>query len=231
MSIESTIILLKEFVTHGIQILPLIICAFSVIIGCGVGNVAYLFLALGIVVLVPITNAILNPSLNWILDFFLSSRPELYKIHPSVDCSVLGMSVGNPPAVWQPSIPSYWWSSVVFFGSYMFLNALQLATREAPANAQANKVQARKAQAGMAMAIILVLTASLLIYRFTQNRECETWIGISLGTVLYSALAYGWFNALKSCSGDALTDMFGIAGRMMPERNTEGAGSICYPVV
>lgn len=230
MTIEATILTLKEFVMHMLRILPIILTVFSLFVGVGVANLSYFFLAIGLVLVVPIVRAITNPVLGALFDAFpgIKAHPEWFKVAPGADCSVLG---GGAETVPTPMIPSYWWASVVFFGMYVLMNAVDMVSIESPANAPADKVQARKAHAGMAVVIILVFTLSLLVFRYTSMGGCETILGAIIGTILYGGLGYLWFTLLKGCTNSNMADLFGIASRIMPQRDAQERGSICYPIV
>ncbi len=226
MTIETTVLALQEFVSHMMRVVPITLSVFSLFIGAGVGNVSYLFLALGLILIVPVVRAVTNPILGALCDALpgIKTHPAWYTIQPGADCNVLS----GPAATSEYMIPSYWWAAVVFFGSYVVMNAVDMATVESPPDSPANRVQARKAHAGMAIVITVVLVAAMLIYRYTGG--CETPVGAILGTLLYGGLGIAWFAALKSCTSSNMADLFGIASRLMPERDAQARGSICYPI-
>ena len=55
-SVEAQVLKFREFITHGIRILPLILAFTSLVLGVGVGNVAFAFIAAGLLLLVPIVS-------------------------------------------------------------------------------------------------------------------------------------------------------------------------------
>ena len=224
MNIEASIAAMRDIITHMMRIMPIVMSVFALFAGAGVANVSYLFLALGLILVVPVVRAVTNPLFGMLFGAIPAINQTLYKIEAGADCSVLGGKATSPEVM----VPSYWWASVVFFGTYILLNAVDMVSFESPATAPANKVQARKAHAGMAIVIVIVLTAAMLIYRWTAG--CETVLGAVIGTVGYSLLGYAWFSLLKVCTNSNMTDLFGIASRLMPERDAQERGSICYPI-
>ncbi len=146
--------------------------------------------------------------------------------HPSSpECGLLtSPTPGGPPI---PSTMSFWTTSMAFFFTYFFLNAKTLFNRPVAANASYEKVQARKVQSVMAIIIAGVLALGLIIYRMKNG--CESPIGLLLGIGGGVGLGYGWFEALKACSGDRLVDLFGIANRIM-SADRLSAPQVCVPV-
>ncbi len=224
MNIEASVAAMRDIITHMMRIMPIVLSVFALLAGASVANLSYFFLALGLILVVPIVRAVTNPLFGTLFGAIPAIKESLYKVEAGADCSVLGGKATVPEVM----IPSYWWASVVFFGTYILGNAIEMVNVESPATAPAAKVQARKAHAGMAIVIVVILTAAMLIYRWTAG--CETVLGAAIGTVLYALLGYWWFALLKTCTNSNMADLFGIASRLMPERDAQQRGSICYPI-
>lgn len=219
---DSTVVKIREFIIHGFRILPIVLGAFAFIIGVGHANMAYFFLAVGIGLIVPIVNMFSNVIFGKLFSFGV---PEaLYKIQAQpAGCSVFGEFANTGDTV------SYWLAALVFFVSYMFINAFNLYNRPAQPNAPESKIEARKTQAAMAMAIILLFGIGMLLYRFVKTK-CETALGIPVALTVFIPLAYYWYKVLVSCSGDRLTDLFGVVNRIMVEPKNAGPGAVCLPM-
>ncbi len=222
MTPDSAVVKIREFIVHGFRILPIVLGSFAFILGVGQGNMAFFFLFLGIALVVPIVNL----AANSIFGMAFSRLPEtLYKIKGAPTpggCAVFGEFAN------KGDITSYWLSTLVFFVTYLFINAYNLYNRPASKSAPAHKVDARETQAAMAMAIILIFGIGMLLYRFLAT-GCETPLGLPVALVVFIPAAYYWYNVLVSCSGDRLTDLFGVVNRIMAEPANARAGAVCMP--
>ncbi len=222
-SSESFIIKAREFMIHGFRILPIVLASFAFIMGVGQGNMAFFFLFLGLGVVVPIANMIANSAFGLIFGSFLSEN--LYKIQGTGEgCSVFGSFANSGDTI------SIWLASIVFFITYFFRNAYSLYNRPAQKGSPEYKIEARKTQALMAMAMILLFGVGMLLYRFFMATGCETPLGIPLALGVFIPIAYFWYELLVSCSGDRLTDLFGVANRIMVEPANASPGAVCLPV-
>lgn len=220
---DSTIVKIREFIIHGFRILPIVLGSFAFIIGVGHANMAYFFLSVGIALIVPIVNMISNGIFGKIFSYGVPEALYKIKAQPASGCSVFGEFANTGDTV------SYWLAALVFFVSYMFINAFNLYNRPAQPNAPENKVDARKTQAAMAMAIILLFGIGMLLYRFFTT-TCETVLGLPVSFAVFIPLAYYWYSLLVSCSGDRLTDLFGVVNRIMVEPKNSGPGAVCLPI-
>ena len=220
---DSTVVKIREFIIHGFRILPIVLGSFAFIIGVGHANMAYFFLFVGIALIVPIVNMFSNQLFGWLFSLGVPEALYVIKASPTGGCSVFGEFANTGDTV------SYWLAALVFFVSYMFINAYNLYNRPAQLNAPENKVDARKTQAAMAMAIILLFGIGMLLYRFFTTTTCETVLGLPTAFAVFVPLSYYWYKLLVSCSGDRLTDLFGVVNRIMVEPSA-GAGAVCLPI-
>jgi hypothetical protein len=79
------------------------------------------------------------------------------------------------------------------------------------------------------MAILVMFGIGMVLYRFFKT-NCETPLGMPVALVVFVPVAYYWYKVLVSCSGDRLTDLFGVVNRIMVEPKNAGAGAVCMPV-
>ncbi len=223
-SIEANVVKFSEFLTHGIRILPLILGFTALVFGVGVGNIAFAFIAAGIFLLVPIVSLLGDGIFTWLFRR-ISAIPAAWYQHPSSpECGLLGSPA---PGSMMNSTMSYWTTAVAFFFSYFIFNAITLFERPAAKTASYEKVQARKVQSAMAIVVAGVIFLLLIGYR--MKVRCESPLGLLLGVAGGGALGYGWFEWLKTCSGDRLVDLFGIANRIM-SADRSSAPQVCVPV-
>lgn len=224
-NVEAQVLKFREFLTHGIRILPLIIGFTSLVYGVGVGNIAFAFIAAGIFLLVPLVALLGDVVFTTLLGLIPGIPTSWYSYVSSPECSVITTPSASSQLI--PSTMSYWTTSIAFFFTYFILNAVTLFNRPVSKTASYEKVQARKVQSAMAIVIAGVIALGLILYRL-QNR-CDSPIGLFFGIAGGAGLGYGWFEALKACSGDRLVDLFGIANRIL-SADRMSAPQVCVPV-
>jgi hypothetical protein len=108
------------------------------------------------------------------------------------------------------------------------MNEYNLYNRDAAPGEPADKIKARKAQTAMGMALILILGIALILIRLFSS-TCETVLGTII-SLLFIPLGIAWFNLLKECSADRLTDLFGIVSQIVPSTasGSQRKKQICY---
>jgi hypothetical protein len=210
----------KEIIQATYRQLPLFLISTLFILGILETNVAYLFLIIGCFMFFTST---------WISQAVLSTiisslkSPTLDKLFMSpnggmIGCSILGGS-GRSAAIAGGNTlvsPSYYIGFLGFFFTYIFMNAYELYARPAPSGANQEKVSNRQYQAGMSMFICVLLFLLFTFIRIFRFGSCERPLGGLLGLGIGMPLAYGWYKLLRTCGGNALSDMFGIIGRLVP---------------
>jgi hypothetical protein len=135
-------------------------------------------------------------------------------------------------------VSSPWVAMVTFFIGYIFTNASQLYSRESvdteiKVTDQAgsdidSKVANRKAQAIIAM--ISTIVFALIVLGFRYYSGCETVTGMILTTSIFTSMGVGWYKALSSVGQDRLSDLFGIANRLLPPSAISNAPIACVPM-
>jgi hypothetical protein len=224
----SGVIKAKELIHATFRQFPLFLMSTLFILGLMETNIAYLFLLIGSFLLISST---------WLLQalfsFIVGKVPKIANWFMSHNgsmqgCSILGGS-GRAAAIAGGSgivAPSYYIGFISFFFTYVFMNALALYQRQ-PATIETEsakeKIDNRKYQAGMAMFLCVVFFLLFLAIRLFSFGGCELPVNKMAGGILIllnmtgaSWLAVGWYNMLQYCGGDALSDLFGIIGRLVP---------------
>lgn len=215
-SFYEFVVTLKDFLHVGFLKFPLIITGTLFVLGLVTVNTAYLWVTMG---------AIVTAAAVWILQLIfnviLSKKPDwasVFTVLPNEFCSIL--TVGKQTG--QVNVtPSYWYSLVIFFATYLFMNALKIYNRPpgSQSTAEPDTLNNRQFQASMCMGLIVLLTFILAYLRFNYASSCETILGfvLSLGAI---GIGVGWFNMLSDCGEDRAYDLFGILGRIMPASTT-----------
>ena len=124
------------------------------------------------------------------------------------------------------------------------MNAIQMVTRPEEVDnkidsgkSQTGKLFNRTSQASTSIVIISLLIFALCIYRY--NSSCESfakhgwWLGgiilIVLGAI-YISSGVGWYYLLSQMGEDRLSDLFGIANRLLPPGAFQKGPMACLPV-
>lgn len=204
---------LKDFLHIAFLKFPLIITGTLIILGLITVNTAFLWVSFG---------AILTASAVFIVQLIFNlilikvpQYTDLFCVPPNDFCSIL-TTTGKATGAVNVS-PSYWYSILFFFMTYLFMNANQIYNT--PAGAQSttdpDTYNNRQFQASMCMGLIVLFTVIFVIMRVKYASNCETIIGLLLSTGAIG-IGYAWFNALVDCGENRAFDLFGILGRILP---------------
>ena len=236
-SLQNIISDIRVFLYGGIQKLPLTIAGTLLIIGLFTANYAILFFLLGFLVATPILASILNASLGKGLVYAL---PGIFKVKTADVCKIVVpfSTLKNTTIAQDEEAVFSVWSAMIFFSvGYLFTNALQLHGREAvdltmfvntseKSDIQ-QKTTARKSLAIIAMVSILFFGLLVFGYRFYSG--CDSVIGMVLTSLFFGYAGYGWYKLLAMVGEDRLSDLFGIANRLLPPSAIQNKPIACLP--
>jgi hypothetical protein len=235
-SLKDIISDIRVFLYGGIITLPLTIAGTLSILGLFTANYAILFFLLGFLVLAPLVSFIINVifgSIPGIGSFFKTTTSDICKL--TIPYSTLKNPVGIQT---ENIVSSSWVAMITFFLGYVFTNGLELYNREASdvtLNIQGSSVPDintmvtnRKAQAIIAMISTIVFGLIAIGYRFYTG--CETKSSIILTTLIFVWIGFGWYQALSKVGEDRLSDLFGIANRLLPPSAIKNAPIACVPI-
>lgn len=236
-SLKDIISDIRIFLYGGILTLPLTIAGTLSIIGLFTANYAILFFLVGFLILAPLSALILNTVLTF---FFEGKSFNPFKAKMGDICKVLipysTLPVGNGEDI--SMISSGWTAMVAFFIGYIFTNGLELYNRESvdtnitvttSSNTDLNTmVTNRKSQAIIAM--ISVIVFALIVFSFRFYTKCESTLGMILTVFGFIFMGNGWYKLLSRIGQDRLSDLFGIANRLLPPSAINNAPIACVPV-
>jgi hypothetical protein len=219
-SLKGVITDMQGFLYGGILSLPLVIGGTMLILGLFTANYAMLFFLVGFLVIAPLGAGL--------LDFLLQFLPTSWtQVMRSDVCRVIQpfTTLQNPTGKQEAStsVITPWLAMTTFFLGYMGANASQLYTRPETADpnltmdssaAPDKRTTARTSQAMLAMVSVVLLTVVVLWFRYKIG--CESVLGLLLTTAAGGSAGYGWYNMLSVVGQDRLSDLFGIANRLMP---------------
>jgi hypothetical protein len=236
-SLKDIISDIRIFLYGGILTLPLTIAGTLSILGLFTANYAILFFLVGFLVLTPFVATILNFLLGAV---FTGKSFNPFKAKTGDICKVLIPYATLPISSGEDStvIASNWVAMIAFFVGYIFTNGLELYTRESPdstititstSGSDLNtKVTNRKSQAIIAM--ISVIVFALIVFGFRFYTGCESTLGMILTTIAFTFMGHGWYKALSKVGQDRLSDLFGIANRLLPPSAINNAPIACVPM-
>jgi hypothetical protein len=145
-------------------------------------------------------------------------------------------------------ISSEWMAMSSFFIGYALCNAIQLYNNDMTGSAALNspdepdtqnKVNKRKSQAMFALVSISIFALVVLIFRW--NTGCEPLINISildwnipfgllLTGPLFGVIGYYWYQLLSIVGQGRLSDIFGIANRLLVPSAIKNGPIACIPL-
>lgn len=234
-SLKDIISDIRVFLYGGVQTLPLTIAGTLSILGLFTANYAILFFLLGYLVLTPIASSILNFIVAAIFGdkLFKAKSSDICKL--VIPYSTLKSPVGTEDV---NVVSSSWVAMTAFFIGYVFTNALQLFNRESidttitvttsSASDLNTMVTNRKSQAVIAMVSTIIFALIVLGFRFYSG--CESTLGMIITIITFIFIGNGWYQALSKVGQDRLSDLFGIANRLLPPSAINNAPVACVPV-
>lgn len=237
-SLKDIISDIRVFMYGGVLTLPLTIAGTLSILGLFTANYAILFFLVGFLILTPITSSLLNWALGAI---FVGKSFNPFRAKTSDVCKLVipYSTLKNPDGITDASVVSSSWVAMVsFFIGYIFTNALQLYSRDSEdttikvtstsASDINTMVTNRKSQAIIAMASTIVFALVVLGFRYYTG--CESTLGMILTSFLFVFSGHGWYKLLSKVGQDRLSDLFGIANRLLPPSAINNAPIACVPI-
>jgi hypothetical protein len=224
----------------GFRSFPTAFAGATLFIGLFTGNYAMLFFLVGLLVVTPFVNFVLG--LLGTFSFFSwlgTLLPDSLKTpNQSAICNlVLKDGQLGEGATAPMQFITDWTAMAAFIFAYLFSNAYALygLPVEYPANATADdqaaydeKAGLRKSRAVISMLMILVIALVFFTIRLFVSK-CEGYIGMGFGLILYSLLGVGWFYALNSSGQGRLSDLFGVANRLLAPTALTNQPYVCLP--
>ena len=137
----------------------------------------------------------------------------------------------------ETDISSEWTSMTFFFIGYAICNALQLYNNDITSSATLNspdapdtqnKVNKRKSQAMFALVSIAIFALVVLVFRW--NTGCEKFVSFIFTAPLFGVIGYYWYQLLSSVGQGRLSDIFGIANRLLVPSAIKNGPIACVPI-
>jgi hypothetical protein len=221
----------RNFIEQGFRGLPTILAGTTLVLGLTQGNVNFLFFFIGLAIMTPTLNLLLNILLEFIfvrLHKYIPQDVWIAQDATAIQCRMFPFFKSDQPPEPFSVVPSFWLSMMAFFYSYMFVNALSLYQRQGDSKAAPELKAARKNQALISMVLICALLIVTFIVRYSTG--CEKGLGVFFSLLLGGWGGYGWYKFMVNCGLGRLDDLFGIANRMLPYQSLQDTDpTVCVP--
>ena len=223
-SLANIISDIRNFMYGGMVTLPLTLAGTMLLLGLFTANYAMLFFLLGYLIAAPLGTGFINLICR---STYLSTK-DVCKVDPH---SPVTSAEGQP-------FSSPWWGMISFFIGYLGMNSVQLLVRDTGVSTSLTvtntdkpdytKVSNRKSQAFFSLFSIAVFLC--IVFYFRIQTGCENIWGMFITLLLLGAAGVGWYTLLSTVGEDRLSDLFGIANRLLPPSAIENKPIACVPV-
>jgi hypothetical protein len=229
---------IKFFINSGFQTLPFTLAGTMLILGFYTANYAMLFFLIGYLIMVPTGTFLIN-----LLFTFIPGHEQRWLFpKQSSNCNAVTyhptMSSPDSKIPGIDSVITYWMSMFAFFIGYMFTNAWSLYNKpvtypdkadDATKKATDTKAMFRESQSLVGMVVILLIALIFIVVRLMLT-ECDSIVGFILA-VPFAALGWWWYTQLAAVGNDRLSDLFGIANRLMTSQSLANGPYACIATV
>lgn len=238
-SLATLIADIRAFINNGLTVLPLTVIGTSLMLSLMTANYALLFMLFSMIFIVPIALFGGNLLLNFIQSFINSPISRLWGASSSDLCDLIPPFPIPHRASSQISLSfgSYWLAMMSFFFGYVISNAVALLRKETqdPVNADdvtknmvASGVMNRKTQAITAIIATVIFALIVIIMRIV-NTSCEPYILSPIMCVIFASLGSSIYAFLALRGEDRLSDIFGIANRLLSPDAMNSTPYACLP--
>jgi hypothetical protein len=208
---------IRQMILYSFMALPVMLMAFTLFLGFGLGNIGLILLLMGQVFFVP--------GIVFLSNLIFSAVSSLAPLTQVVNSDICNLVPSAKQLGLLSVAPSYWNAHVLFFGSYLVSNAVALYNEIPQENAPEAKVRHRKDQALTAAIVSSIAMAVLVLLRlFTTG--CETILGTAVAALIAVPSGVAWYYFASIC-GARNSDIFGIAGKMLPPGASEPPPMMC----
>ena len=225
-SLKGIISDIKVFILGGIRSLPLSIAATMLILGLFTANYSMLFFLLGYLIGIPVLIYLLNMVLNidFVKQYIYTRATDVCNLQNPFKTDFFELSETSDSDVF-----STWFAMITFFIGYISANAFELynyVTPDIPKDitdtATVNdlkstisaKQQKRKTQSIVAFVCIAIVLIIIFVYRYKFN-GCESFAGLIITTAMCGTLGFYWYELLNTALNGRVSDLFGIANRLI----------------
>ena len=226
-SLRAVINDLKVFCYGGLSTLPMCIAGTMLLLGLFTTNYGMIFFLGGYLIGVPIIVFFVNKLLDVIgVSPLKKSRVCSLVVPFTAPYSEKGQAYSE---AYEDDVLPYWIPMISFFSGYMMSNAGSLYTLQfSDSSANQSNVANRKTQALISFLTIFVFFIFILYFRSTMS--CESLLQIVLSAIIFLGFGIGYFFLINTYGETRLTDIFGIANRVLMPSELNNGPVACAPV-
>jgi hypothetical protein len=222
---------LRYFLLTGLETLPLTLGGTLLLIGLFSSNYPMLFFLVGYLVVVPLAAF----AVNLVGSIANIQTPFAWGGKDDDVCNVI-TRYGSAERSKNDMLISYWMAMVSFFVGYVFGNGFSLYNYVSTTNVDAQdptsksriaEQQARRTSYTMtSMILISILFAGIIWYR--SSYACDGFVSF-LFSILFLGFGWLWYFWLAEVADDRLSDLFGIANRLLQSSAIVNMPYACLP--
>ena len=214
----DTLLRLREFTLTTYHNLPNTILVTSLLLGAIQGNLAMVWVGVGLVL-----NSLTVTTIQEILTtIFEPGWAQLSQPASSI-CSIIPDIEPDAPK-FVTVAPSHWFASTTYFVVFILYNAINVAGRPIAKGADPKRVDVRMA---FSMSVILLSVFFFMILLLRGLTGCETWLGSILGVLVGSGVAIGYWHLLDVCHSGVPPDILNVIAATAPVKNEDQTPIIC----
>lgn len=189
-----------DFFRHILRTFPNTICITLLVAGISLGQVAWLFVAAGAVVLAM---AVMSVQFIAFQSFATGRIPGRALVEA---CSILPTHTGTD----YSNVPSLWMAITSYFAAYILTNAVFVYTAlpSSSLKRETTAVAQRKGVGLISMLAVVVLFSFLVITRWFS--VCERHLGVLTGLAMGGGFGMGWWWLLQTTGGVSVSDIHGV---------------------
>lgn len=234
---------IRNFIYGGAVQLPLTLAGTLLILGLFSANYAALFLLFGFLILVPFTvQFVLNLPFSFLIGA-VPSLAEYFTVRGGGDiCRILPSHRGVQNSAGgkddtRTEVFSTWMAMITFFTGYLATNALGLINHEAPPNQvelsradEQTKTPPKRSMkfiGGFSLAMIVLFGLVCLFLRIRSGCESIATTLITVAPFFY--LGHAWYLLLSEWEEGRVSDLFGVANRLLPPSAIANGPIACIP--
>jgi len=219
----------------GYQALPFVIGGTFAVLGLYTAQYAMLFFLLGYLIFTPLLAILLNFVATLIIPSDWTPEKDSWLLSSSSDiCNILSLPQDPDGKSSIKTVVSPWMAMIAFFFGYMGMNSYSIMQKpmeyppkadEATKKATERKTMLRRSQTTVGLIVTIVLALFVVIMR-AYVTECDSIVGVIL-SLLFAGLGVLWYFLLSLTGNDRLSDIYGIANRLMTSSALNDAPYAC----
>lgn len=212
----------REFLLGAYHDLPNVLFIGSLILGSITGYLPLVWVSLGLIL-----NGAGIAALQGLMRLLFPTWAQVAVARGSPACEILSRSMPTDGPGVTYVAPSHWLSAAAFFAAFSIYNSLRVTLKESEAGVDQRKVSTRRA---FGLSVLVIGVAFFLLILARGFSGCETWLGGTLGVLIGSGLAIGYWHLLDACGTGIVPDVLQVINSLAPAAaSSDATPVICTP--